>query len=126
MSCQSERSNAIQILNLPKGSRQVDMAILVAKTHIRPFLRDYWLDTETNIGHLLLRKQEHLSFILFVLQKHFCQADEIPCYFVPEHVADSQRTASRTCERVTRTFREQPRITIFQAGDEQLVVIIMV
>merc|ERR1712137_210024 len=86
-----DRLNAIQVCNLPDGARQVDLTILVSKTHIRPFLRDYWLDADTNVGHLLLRKEQYMSFVLFVLKKHFRQVDEIPYCCLPERVDDSAR-----------------------------------
>ena len=94
------------------------MTILVSKTRIRPFLRDYWLDTDTNVGHLLLRKNEYMSFVLFVLKKHFRQVDEIPYCCLPERVDDHARRP-----------RDPLRMDPFEELDEELreftVVIIL-
>mmetsp|Transcript_26470 Transcript_26470/g.45304 ORF Transcript_26470/g.45304 Transcript_26470/m.45304 type:complete len:145 (-) Transcript_26470:88-522(-) len=84
--------NAIKVLNLPLNARHVDLTILVAKTRIAPFLTDYWLDPHSSTtGHLLLKKPRFMSFVLFVLQKHFSQEDELPYYFIHETISEDDR-----------------------------------
>uniref|UniRef100_A0A7S4M3W5 Uncharacterized protein n=1 Tax=Vannella robusta TaxID=1487602 RepID=A0A7S4M3W5_9EUKA len=89
-------NNSIAVHNLPPNARQVDINILVAKTHVAPFLSDSWLDTETNIGHLLLKKEKFMGFVLFVLNRHFSQEDELKCFFEQELVTRSQRNRLHT------------------------------
>merc|ERR1712054_751651 len=79
--------NSIRVCNLPDNSRDVDLSILVSKTHILNFLRTFWIDNSTNIGHLILKKDEFIDFVLFVLQKYFNQEeDELCCNFEKEYI----------------------------------------
>lgn len=85
--------NSILVNNLPNtSSREVDLTILVCKTHILPFLSDYWFDREANAGHLLLKKTRFIDFVLFVLKNYLKQEDDMNCIFEKEIINPRERT----------------------------------
>lgn len=119
--------NSILVSNLPNTtSRDLDLTILVYKTHILPFLSDYWFDTDTNVGHLLLKKPRFMEFVLFVLNNYLKHDDDMNCIFEKELLDTSTHRFTNSSRNDSGQFDNfiRRRVQTSNANNVSIVIIL--